>query len=85
MLKIKLNKQRIDLINKFSKEALKFFNIQESENDTIVLVGEKEQFEELLDNIADIISTKGIDEYGELNIIGNQMEKIIDIISNKFL
>ena len=49
----------------------------------IYLIGNKESFELILDILSDKLTKDGIDQFGEINIIGLNIERIIDFISNE--
>jgi len=83
MLKITLNINEYYLIKELLNKELDSFNIQKLEEKKIILVGKRILFEELIDSVGDIILKRGIDNTGNLNVLGNQMEKIIDVISER--
>lgn len=83
-MEINISQTEFDLIkyklNLLSNE-LKIFD----SNTILTVKGNKEDFELILDLLADLITEKGINDEGELNVIGFRVEEIIDKISNGML
>lgn len=79
-MEIKITEAEFDLIeNILVPESIQFIR----KDDCCLIIGNKETFELLMDCLADFLTEKGINEEGELNLIGNRIEIIIDKISNK--
>lgn len=79
-MEIKITESDFQLIqNVIISESIGFIN----EASSYLIVGNKESFQSLLDSLAIFLCEKGIKDEGELNYIGNKIERIIDKISTK--
>lgn len=82
-MKIELTKEEFNLV--FENNSLSGFIEFIDHNDYVLITSDFEGFQVLLDNLADLIAEKGINDEGELNHFGIRIEKIIDKITNKIL
>lgn len=79
-MKVHLKKEQFELLNKYSKINFNSDHLRE-ENSRIVIVGDKQYFEDLLDLVSDVLANIGFDHNDEPNKFGLQIEEIIDVIS----
>lgn len=68
------------MLNRYCKIDKSLNSLQE-DNNKISLVGDKQDFENLLDQISDVLTDVGMDSNDEPNKLGLQIEEIIDILS----
>lgn len=82
-MEIKLSLANFEILNENILKKI-FSNLEiEIKNNEVIILGDYELFEELLDVISDLFIEKGIDDYGETNPFGYKIEKIIDLISDQ--
>lgn len=79
-MKLYLKKEQFELLNKYCEIDTNSYELQE-DNNKILLIGNKQYFENLLDEISDILIEIGMDSNDEPNKLGLQMEEIIDVLS----
>lgn len=82
-MEVKLSLANLEILNEnISNKIFSDFEIKIEDN-KVVIIGEYELFEKLLDIISDLFVEIGIDDYSETNPFGYKIEKIIDIISEQ--
>ncbi|MCT4613476.1 MAG: hypothetical protein N4A49_01225 [Marinifilaceae bacterium] len=79
-MEIYLKKKQFELLRKYGDVDLYHDNLRE-ENNKILIIGNKQYFENLLDKISDVFIELGLNNNDEPNKIGLQIEEIIDVLS----
>lgn len=79
-MEINLKKQQLELLKKYSSLRLSPNTLPENKRQ-VAIVGDKQYFEKLLDEISNVLIEKGMDDNDEPNELGFQIEEVIDILS----
>lgn len=80
-MEISLKMQHFELLKEYCKLDINPSALPDKGN-RVSVVGDKEYFENLLDEVSDILTDKGMDENFEPNELGLQIEEIIDVLSS---